>query len=362
MTHPATATPGPVVRLEGVSRRFGETQALDRLSLSLEPGEIVGVIGRSGAGKSTLVRCINALERPDSGRVLIEGHDIATLAGPALQAQRRRIAMVFQHFNLLSAKTVADNVALPLKIAGWPKAKRVARVQDLLALTGLDGKASAYPAELSGGQKQRVGIARALAADPVLLLCDEATSALDPETTQSILDLLKDINRRLGLSILIITHEMDVIRQVADRVAVLDAGRIVEEGPVWQVFAAPRASTTQALLSTMIPSLPDDLATRLIPAGSGSGALLVRVALKGAGARTPLIAALSERFAGPVSLVHGGLSSVQGVALGTMFLVLPPGAELHAIADAIRTTAGANDVLSVEAIGRLEVSLVARAA
>lgn len=360
-TEPSRGPAEAVVTLENIVRRFGATAALDGLSLTVNRGEVVGIIGRSGAGKSTLIRCINALERPDSGRVLIGGRDITALAGAALQEERRRIAMVFQHFNLLSAKTVAANVALPLKIAGWPRARRAARVAELLALTGLAEKAGAYPAQLSGGQKQRVGIARALAADPVLLLCDEATSALDPETTQSILELLRDINRRLGLTILIITHEMDVIRQVADRVAVLDGGRIVEEGPVWRVFATPQAATTRALLAALTPRLPDDLSARVRPPGTGQGAVLVRVDLKGEGARAPLIAALSRALGAPVSLLHGGLAEVQGVALATAFLALPvaDGASAEA---AVRAHAVAGDLLSVTVLGQLEANDVVRAA
>lgn len=215
-----------VVRLQGVSRRFGQTQALRNVSLTVQKGEILGLIGRSGAGKSTLIRCLNGLEQPDEGVIEIEGRRITGLSEQQLQAVRSRVGMVFQHFNLLSAKTVAQNVALPLKIAGMEKAQRNQRVAELLALVGLSDKAGHYPAALSGGQKQRVGIARALAASPALLLCDEATSALDPETTRSILALLKSLNQQLGITILLITHEMEVIKSVAHRVAVIDAGRL----------------------------------------------------------------------------------------------------------------------------------------
>ena len=220
-----------VVRIVDLKRRFGQTPAVDGVSLTVRKGEILGIIGRSGAGKSTLIRCLNGLERPDSGQIFVEGREITGLSERDLQPLRRRIGMIFQHFNLLSAKSVEDNVALPLKIEGRPKAERLKRAAELLELVGLADKAKAYPASLSGGQKQRVGIARALAARPALLLSDEATSALDPETTRSILALLKDINQKLGLTILLITHEMEVIRTIADRVAVIDAGRIVEEGP-----------------------------------------------------------------------------------------------------------------------------------
>ena len=246
----------PMLRLSGVTKRFGEHAAISDISLEVRRGEILGVIGRSGAGKSTLIRCINGLEKPDSGRIEILGpenrpQDIVPLNERALQNVRGRIGMIFQHFNLLSAKSVAGNVALPLKIAGRGRAERKARVAELLALVGLEAKADAYPAQLSGGQKQRVGIARALAADPALLLSDEATSALDPETTTSILALLKDINRKLGLTILMITHEMSVIRAITDRVVVLDHGRIVEQGPTERVFAAPEADLTKRLLAAV---------------------------------------------------------------------------------------------------------------
>ena len=237
------------LRLTGVTKRFGALAAIEDISLEVRRGEILGIIGRSGAGKSTLIRCLNGLEKPDSGRIEIGGRDIVPLNERELRAVRGRIGMIFQHFNLIAQKSVASNVALPLKIAGWDRAQRKARVAELLDLVGLSAKAEAYPAQLSGGQKQRVGIARALAASPDLLLSDEATSALDPETTTSILALLKDINRKLGLTILLITHEMSVIRAVTDRVVVLDHGKIVEQGETERVFAAPQAELTQRLLA-----------------------------------------------------------------------------------------------------------------
>lgn len=269
---PQTATE-EVVRLTEVKRRFGTTAALDGISLTVKRGEILGIIGRSGAGKSTLIRCLNGLERADSGEILIEGRDITGLSEQDLQPLRRRIGMIFQHFNLLSAKTVEENVALPLKIEGLAKSERLKRAHELLELVGLADRAKAYPASLSGGQKQRVGIARALAARPALLLSDEATSALDPETTRSILTLLKDINRKLGLTILLITHEMEVVRGIADRVAVIDAGRIVEEGQVWSIFANPQADITGSLLGGIRPQLPEHIAGRL-SATAGSEAIL----------------------------------------------------------------------------------------
>ncbi|RWC90611.1 MAG: methionine ABC transporter ATP-binding protein [Mesorhizobium sp.] len=319
--HSPPADREDVVRLVDLKRRFGATPALDGVSLTVRKGEILGIIGRSGAGKSTLIRCLNGLERPDAGEVVIEGREIGRLGERDLQPLRRRIGMIFQHFNLLSAKTVEDNVALPLKIEGRPRAERLARATELLELVGLSEKAKAYPAALSGGQKQRVGIARALAARPALLLSDEATSALDPETTRSILALLKDINRRLGLTILLITHEMEVIRSIADRVAVIDAGRIVEEGPVWSVFADPRSEITRSLLGGIRPQLPDEIASRLAPAGGGE--TILRIDIAGEAARGPLLSDLATAVPGPFRLVHGGIDHVQQQPVGTLFLAVP---------------------------------------
>ena len=223
-----------------------EVVALAGVDLSVARGEVFGIIGHSGAGKSTLIRLLNRLEEPDRGSLHIDGVDVLALRDAELRAFRQRVGMIFQHFNLLSSKTVAENVAFPLRIAGWTSATEIhQRVQELLALVGLADQADKYPSQLSGGQKQRVGIARALANRPTLLLCDEATSALDPQTTQSILQLLLDINQRMGLTIVLITHEMDVIRSICDRVAVLDGGRVVESGPVTQVFLHPQHPTTQ---------------------------------------------------------------------------------------------------------------------
>lgn len=323
----------PRVALHSVSRRFGQTPALSDVTLTLGAGEIVGLIGRSGAGKSTLIRILNGLDKPQSGRVQIAGQDITGLDEAALQPIRRRIGMIFQHFNLLSAKTVAENVGLPLKIAGMPAAARRQRVGELLELVGLADKAGAYPAQLSGGQKQRVGIARALAPQPVLLLSDEATSALDPETTQSILDLLQRVNRDLGLTVLMITHEIEVVRQIAHRVVVLDAGRIVEEGPVARVLASPRAEITRALVRGLSPSLPQDLAARIRPEGAQA---LVRVDLYGPDARLPILARIAAVTGTAPALLHGGLNDVQGEPYGRLFIGLgtaDPGKVARVLAD-----------------------------
>jgi D-methionine transport system ATP-binding protein len=310
-----------VVRLVDVQRRFGATAALDGISLSVRKGEIVGIIGRSGAGKSTLIRCLNGLERPDSGEIEIEGRSITGLDEKELQPLRRRVGMIFQHFNLLSAKTVEENVALPLQIAGVAKADRLRRAHELLDLVGLSEKARAYPSSLSGGQKQRVGIARALAARPALLLSDEATSALDPETTRSILALLKDINRKLGLTILLITHEMEVVRNIADRVAVIDAGRIVEEGQVWSVFADPKTPITKSLLAGSRPQLPEHIAARLSPT-SGTEALL-SIDLAGPEAQGALFADLSAALPHSYRLVHGGIDHIQNQPVARFFVAVP---------------------------------------
>lgn len=311
------APAGDVVRIVDLKRRFGRTPAVDGVSLTVRKGEILGIIGRSGAGKSTLIRCLNGLERPDAGQIFVEGRGVTGLSERDLQTLRRRIGMIFQHFNLLSAKTVEDNVALPLKIEGRPKAERLARAAELLELVGLTDKAKAYPASLSGGQKQRVGIARALAARPALLLSDEATSALDPETTRSILSLLKDINQKLGLTILLITHEMDVIRTIADRIAVLDAGRIIEEGAVWSVLADAQSEVTRSLLGGIRPQLPAAIAGRL--ARSGREAIL-RIDIAGEAARRPLLQELAAAVPGRYRLVHGGIDHIQGEPVGTLFL------------------------------------------
>lgn len=238
-----------MIELKSISKRFPDgTAALTDIDLVIPRGSVFGIIGRSGAGKSTLLRLINGLERPTSGEVLIDGTAIATLKPAGLRALRQRIGMIFQSFGLLANRSIAGNVALPLELAGMPRADRDARVAQLLDHVGIAAKAQAYPASLSGGQRQRVGIARALATRPDILLCDEATSALDPETTRSVLALLADLNRDMGLTIILITHEMEVVRAICDHVAVLDHGRLVEFGPVDTVFAASREQATLALL------------------------------------------------------------------------------------------------------------------
>ena len=243
-----------MIVVEQVSKTYadGQPPALDNVSLQIADGSIFGIVGRSGAGKSTLLRCLNLLERPTSGRILMDGQDPTLLSDKQLRQQRQRIGMIFQGFNLLHSRNVADNVAVPLEIAGQPKAERVARVKELLELVGLSDKALAFPSQLSGGQKQRVGIARALAARPDYLLSDEATSALDPETTASILELLRSINRQLGVTIVLITHELDVVKAICDSAVSLANGRVVESGSLIQLQADPASSLGRSLA----PSLP----------------------------------------------------------------------------------------------------------
>ncbi|MDR0225302.1 MAG: ATP-binding cassette domain-containing protein [Burkholderiaceae bacterium] len=338
----------PHIVFDGVHKQYqgaqGPVQALQALSFAVERAEVFGIIGRSGAGKSTLLRAINALERPSGGRVLVDGTEVGLLDEEALVGLRRRIGMIFQHFNLLSSRTVYENVALPLRAAGWRPALVRARVDELLALVGLGDKAEAYPAQLSGGQKQRVGIARALVHEPEILLCDEATSALDPETTQSILELLRDIRRRLGLTIVLITHDMAVIREICDRVLVLDQGRVQEMGEVWQVFAAPRSSAARALLRPL--QRPGDLELVGDLAGRAGEAVLSLVFSNGAqSGHTPTggLPLASLQALGPrARLLHGGLDRIHGHAQGRLLVSLPAG-ELPAL-DVLQRALGADQL------------------
>ncbi|MFI1918691.1 methionine ABC transporter ATP-binding protein [Nocardia sp. NPDC020380] len=293
--------------------------ALSEIDLRIERGEIFGVIGYSGAGKSTLVRLINALEKPTSGSVLISGDPITGVPESRVRQLRRDIGMVFQQFNLFRSRTAAGNIEYPLKVAGWPRARRKARVAELLEFVGLTEKARSYPDQLSGGQKQRVGIARALATSPSLLLADEATSALDPETTQEVLRLLQKINRELGVTIVVITHEMDVIRAVADRVAVLAEGRIVELASTFEVFAAPQAVPTRSFVETVLHNRPSvDELKRLGERHSGR---LVTVDIddeRGIGDALATAAHAGVRF----EVVYGGVSALQDKTFGSVTLTL----------------------------------------
>ena len=342
------ASAAPLVRLSEVRKRFGALQALDGISLTVAPGEVLGIIGRSGAGKSTLIRCLNGLERPDAGTVEVLGQDLAGLGERGMRHLRRRIGMIFQHFNLLSSKTVAANVALPLRIAGLPAARRRARVAELLALVGLDGKADAYPSQLSGGQKQRVGIARALAAEPALLLSDEATSALDPETTAAILELLRDINRALGLTIVMITHEMSVVRAAADRVAVLDRGTVIEEGRTAAVFAAPRADLTRRLIASAHHAPEAVPADRLEAAYRPGLYAVLRVVAQGSAAARPLVGLLAKAAGAEPLVLRAETERVGAEPVLTLVLALPEGAPDRVAA--LRADAGSS-LSSLEVLG-----------
>jgi D-methionine transport system ATP-binding protein len=314
-----------MIEIEGLQKSFARdgaaTTVLQDLSLSVKKGEIFGIIGRSGAGKSTLIRCINMLERPTAGRVVIDGQDITALSGAGLRAARRRIGMIFQHFNLLSSRTVFDNVAFPLELSGMSKAQIEREVLPLLDLVGLAEKRTAYPAELSGGQKQRVAIARALASKPAVLLCDEATSALDPETTQSILALLKDINRKLDLTILLITHEMPVIRAICDKVAVLDKGVVVEQGSVFEIFTAPRSPVTRLMVHDLMDrDLPDWLSKKMADYRSGPARPILRITFSGPHANEPVIAQLVRRFDVVLNILQANVDYIQGQPFGIIIV------------------------------------------
>ncbi len=312
-----------MIELRHLTKRFtgesGSVAALRDVSLDIAAGEIFGVIGRSGAGKSTLIRCINLLERPTEGSVIVAGRDLTTLKAPDLRAARRDIGMIFQHFNLLSARSVFDNVALPLELRGESRAVIRAKVEPLLELVGLADKADCYPAQLSGGQKQRVGIARALATDPKVLLCDEATSALDPETTEQILALIKDIRDRLKLTVVLITHEMAVVKEIADRVAVMEQGRVIEQGATFDVFTRPQHATTRSFVADLIGfALPPALERRIAADPDHAGAGLWRILFTGPHADEPVIAALSRNLNIDLNILHGRIDEIQGRPFGVM--------------------------------------------
>ncbi|MFC4729021.1 methionine ABC transporter ATP-binding protein [Coralloluteibacterium thermophilus] len=295
--------------------------ALHPLDLTIGEGEVFGIIGHSGAGKSTLLRLLNGLETPSGGSLSVDGIELAGLAPDALRALRRRVGMIFQHFNLLSSKTVAGNVGFPLELAGRPRAEIRARVAELLARVGLEAHADKYPRQLSGGQKQRVGIARALATGPKILLCDEATSALDPQTTASVLALLSDINRELGLTIVLITHEMDVIRRVCDRVAVLDAGHLVESGPVTEVFLHPRHPTTRRFVAEA--EHIDEQALRAGVAAAGGQTL--RLTFLGDDTYAPLLGRIARETGVDYNILAGRIDRIRDTPYGQLTIAVTGG-------------------------------------
>lgn len=314
-----------VISIQNVQKIFpskqGQLKAVDDVNLEIMEGEIFGVIGYSGAGKSTLIRMLNGLELPTEGSVTVAGRVVSKIKGGKLRKARQEISMIFQHFNLLWSRTVSGNISFPLEIAGIKGPERLKRVNELIKLVGLEGKENAYPAQLSGGQKQRVGIARALANNPKVLLCDEATSALDPQTTDSILDLLVDINKRLGLTIVLITHEMHVIRKICHRVAVMEEGKIVELGPVLEVFKKPQQSITKRFVQQVTePEQTKETINHLIEKyHSGK---IVQLTFVGESAEQPLITGLIRNFNVSVNILQGKISQTQNGSYGTLFIHL----------------------------------------
>ncbi|MBK5253868.1 MAG: ATP-binding cassette domain-containing protein [Peptostreptococcaceae bacterium] len=304
-----------IISLQNVTKDFetrsGTIRALDNINIDIKQGETYGIIGLSGAGKSTLVRCINLLEMPTEGKVVFNGESLTGLKRKELNLRRREIAMIFQQFNLLMQRTSLQNVCFPLEIAGVKKAEAVKRGKELLKLVGLEDRAESYPAQLSGGQKQRVAIARALASNPKVLLCDEATSALDPKTTRSILELLKDINKEFGITIVIITHEMSVIQHACDRVAIIEAGEIAEEGSVDEIFTRPKTMPAKRLV------FPDQEKTDSIV-----GKNLIRLVFDGRTSYEPVISNMVSSSGAPVNIMYANIQNVEGVNKGQMVLEL----------------------------------------
>jgi len=313
-----------MIKLSNITKVFQQgnrsIQALNNVSLHVPAGQIYGVIGASGAGKSTLIRCVNLLERPTEGSVLVDGQELTALSEGQLTKARRQIGMIFQHFNLLSSRTVFGNVALPLELDNLlPREEIKRRVSELLDLVGLSEKHDVYPANLSGGQKQRVAIARALASNPKVLLCDEATSALDPATTRSILELLKDINRRLGLTILLITHEMDVVKRICDCVAVISDGELIEQDTVSEVFSHPKTPLAQQFIqSTLHLDIPEDYAKRLSAEKRDDVVPLLRMEFTGQSVDAPLLSETARTFNVNSNIISAQMDYAGGVKFGIM--------------------------------------------
>ena len=322
-----------MIQLKNIDKVFefkGQTvEAVKKVNLTIEDGEIFGIIGYSGAGKSTLVRCINLLERPTSGEVLIDGIDLMKLSEKELRAKRKEIGMIFQQFNLFSSRTVYKNVEYALRKSGLTKEQKKKRVEELLALVELESKADVYPSQLSGGQKQRVAIARALASDPKILLCDEATSALDPQTTESILKLLKSLNQKLGITVILITHEMQVIKEICHRVAVMENGKVVEEGEVFSIFASPKKPITQDFIS-MTSNLSK--IHRLIEEEAEvtkieEGQCIVKFNYLVRSSSEPLVSQISRKFNIDVNIIFGNIELIESEPLGGLVAILSGQAE-----------------------------------
>ena len=311
-----------MVELTHISKDFGKGQkqvhAVKDVSLSVGRGEIFGIIGFSGAGKSTLVRCINLLERPTAGNVTVDGKRLTELSPKELRRERKKIGMIFQHFNLMPSRTVAGNVAYPLRGSGLSRKEIADRVQSLLTLVGIADKISAYPGQLSGGQKQRVAIARALANNPSVLLCDEATSALDPQATKAILHLLKHLNETLGITIILITHEMAVVKEICQRVAVMEHGRVVEEGEVFHVFAAPKQEITRRFIHTTsnLQKVEDLIAEHSPVVRLQPGEVIVRLSYLQKNVSEPLISTVSQKFGISLNIIFADITIVQDAPIG----------------------------------------------
>ena len=307
----------PIIEIRGLRKTFGQGEAavtaLDGIDLSIEKGEIFGIIGLSGAGKSTLVRCMNLLETPTEGTVRVDGQEITTLSPKELRKARQSITMIFQGFNLLMQRSALDNICFPLELSGTPRKEAVARARELLKVVGLEGREGAYPAQLSGGQKQRVAIARALATNPKVLLCDEATSALDPTTTQSILALLQELNRSLGVTVVIITHEMKVVEQICGRVAILAESHVVEEGKVSEVFRHPKTAAARQLLMPGSETARETLAQ----------GRAYRITFDGSTAEQPVVSGMVLSCGEPVNILFADMKNIEGKTYGQMLLQLP---------------------------------------
>ena len=310
-----------MIILRNISKIFDQGKAsitaVDSVNLSVEQGQIYGIIGYSGAGKSTLIRLLNGLEKPTSGSVVINGQDISAAKGEQLRQARLKISMVFQHFNLLWSRTVAENIAFSMQIAGAPKAKIKTRVAELIDLVGLKGREGAYPSQLSGGQKQRVGIARALANNPDVLLCDEATSALDPQTTDQILDLLLDINRRFKLTIVLITHEMHVVRKICDRVAVMENGSVVEEGDVISVFTHPQQPITRQFVRQIGQYQEEEFNPDLNTDLDGT---VIKLTFTGHNTHQPVVGEMTLRYGLPFNILHGKMTQTAHGVFGQLWV------------------------------------------
>ena len=314
-----------MIELKNLSKVFksgGKTvKAIDGIGLSVPEGSIYGVIGSSGAGKSTLIRCVNLLEKPSAGQVIVDGQDLTRLSEKGLREARRNIGMIFQHFNLLSSRTVYQNIALPLELAGASKSEIEESVNPLLELTGLNEKRDSYPSQLSGGQKQRVAIARALASRPKVLLCDEATSALDPQTTKSILALLKDINQQFKITILIITHEMDVVKSICDRVAILSQGQLIEENAVEQFFLSPRTELAREFVRSAIHEKPvAEIESHFQAKATPGSRPVIRITFVGQRVVEPLITQAARKFGTDFVILQADIESVHGKSMGFLMV------------------------------------------